>query len=337
MAKEIFSVSKQKAYQKAGPEDLVELLPAPGCTSIVLPKWFIETLFHALVRAEFIHLSGPTGAAKTACIDALRLEPENFRSLCRALGVKYKPLAIHPIEMVRFDTPGELHTRRALSEGTTFDENSPLVEALIRADAARKDTYPTVWLCEIGRVHTASIQGGLLNLMTRGDIHLPDGGSIPGRGIAWVADSNYQAENDSTHTLVTFDDALKRRFTVNLTLEYPSADQETLILTHLMHLGQIPRVPGDLVARVVKLGQEIRGHKAEGNLASVAPPTIYGYESFLRMAHAMPHLSLRHVAQATLLGNASAEDSKVAAVVFGSVFALQADDDEESSMRGSMI
>ena len=83
-------------------------------------------------------------------------------------------------------------------------------------------------------MHSSSVQGGLLNLIVKGDIVLPDGSRIDGRGISWVADSNYQAEQDATHTLVTLDDALKRRFSINLTLDYLSAEQEMQVLHHIL-------------------------------------------------------------------------------------------------------
>ena len=76
-------------------------------------------------------------------------------------------------------------------------------------------------------------------MMTNGDITLPNGYRLPGKGIAWVADSNYQAEQDSTHTLVTLDDALKRRFSINLTLDYLSAGQEVEVLHHLSKEGAL--------------------------------------------------------------------------------------------------
>jgi len=50
-----------------------------------------------------------------------------------------------------------------------------------------------------------------------------------------------------------------------------------------------------LIHKVVQLGQAVRRHRAEGNLRSLAPPTIYGYLAFLRMATALPHLNLQQL------------------------------------------
>ncbi len=73
-----------------------------------------------------------------------------------------------------------------------------------------------------------------MDLMGKIIIRLPDGSTIDPSGIAWVCDSNYQAESDSIHTLVTLDDALKRRFSINLTMDYLAAEQEEQILHHLI-------------------------------------------------------------------------------------------------------
>jgi hypothetical protein len=337
MAQAVYPVNNTKEYRMAGPTDLIQLLPAPGSNSLFIQKWRIETFFYGIVHHEFIHLSGPTGSAKTSLIEALYLVPENFGSLCKSMGIDNKPFKLFPIEMVIFDTPGELIQRRGLNKGTTFDELSPLVSALREADNMHEKSYPAVWLREIGRVHTASIQGGLLNLMTKGEIILPGDEYLDGNQIAWIADSNYQAENDSIHTLVTFDDALKRRFTINLTLDYPSPEQEVLILQYLIQEGQIPLVDNELITKVVKLGQVIRRHRTEGNLQSVAPPTIYGYMSFIRMAHALSHLSLQQVAVATILGNASLEDQKLVSSVFNEVFGLQSEYDQNTTIGRNLF
>lgn len=235
MPTKIYRINKPNEYRQAGPDDLIALLPAPGENPLFMVKWVIEILAAGIANYEFIHLSGPTGSAKSSLLEALYLVPGNFQGICKGLGIEDRPLRLYPVEMATFETPGELYYRRALKSGTTFDEKSRLVEALEDASKTNGDVYPLIWLREIGRVHSSSVQGGLLNLMTKGDIVLPDGSRIDGRKIAWVADSNYQAEQDSTHTLVTMDDALKRRFSVNLTLDYLSSEQEFRALQHILN------------------------------------------------------------------------------------------------------
>ncbi|HEU4388592.1 MAG TPA: hypothetical protein VFV34_12395 [Blastocatellia bacterium] len=330
MSERVFKVNNRDEYRKAGPTDLVELTPAPGGNPLFVMKWVVESLVYGVANHEFIHLSGPTGSAKSSLIEALYRAPENFTAVSGALGFDPRPLKLHAIEMATYETPGELYQRRSLKDGSTYDELSRLVKALDDAASSKRDCYPLIWLREMGRVHSSSVQGGLLNLMTRGDIVLPDGRRIPGDGIAWIADSNYQAERDSTHTLVSLDDALKRRFTMNLTLDYLSAEQEAQVLEHLSRNGsEIEDSDRELISRIVKLGQVIRRHRSEGNLQSLAPPTIYGYLAFMRMAEAMPHLNAQQVAVATLLGNAGLDDLKIVPGVFNEVFGLKAAESDD--------
>ncbi|MBN1567788.1 MAG: hypothetical protein JXA73_08060 [Acidobacteria bacterium] len=337
MSSQIYHVDKHREYQKAGPTDLIRLLPAPGANSLFLPKSLIEIVVYGIVNCEITHLSGQSGSAKSSLIEALFLEPVNFSLICRGLGYPEKPLKVHPIEMATFETPGELYQRRALKSGTTFDEESLLVNALMHCMESNGTFYALIWLREMGRVHSASVQGGLLDLMVRGDILLPNGSRVDGTKIAWVVDSNYQAESDAIHTLVTLDDALKRRFTINLTMDYLSAEQEYQVLEYLCSGGEWGKIERSLLKDVVHLGHAIRRSKSEGSLQSVPPPTIYGYLAFLRMAKTLPHLSLHQIALSTLLGNAGSDDRKAAALVFNQVFGLQGQDEEDSISLGKLF
>jgi hypothetical protein len=234
MATTIYRVYRPDEYRLAGPYDLIELHPVPGQNPLFLFKWVLEVLAYAIAGHELIHVSGPSGSAKSSLLEAFHLAPENFLIVCASLGLKPLPIKLYPIEMAIFEAPGELYQRRALKEGTTFDEPSLLVRSLEDAAEARGRFYPLIWLREMGRVHSSSVQGGLLNLMSKYDIVLPDGRRLDGSKIAWVADSNYQAEGESTHTLVTLDDALKRRFTINLTMDYLDLPQEIQVLQHIL-------------------------------------------------------------------------------------------------------
>lgn len=334
MAGQVFRVNDSYEYQKAGPTDLIRLLPVPGTNPLFLPKVQLEILVGAIASHEIVHISGPTGSAKSSSIEALYLVPENFQRICKSLGFPALPLRIYPVQMATYEAPGELYQRRALKNGTTFDEESPLVRSLQEAARLNGKYYHLVWLREMGRVHSASVQGGLLDLVTKADVLLPNGTRIDGRSIAWVADSNYQAESDATHTLVTFDDALKRRFTINLTFDYLSSDQEVQVIEHLIGEGVLKPVDDALIAKVVRLGQVIRRHRSEGNLQSVPLPTISGYIALLKMRQVLPHLSVQQITAATLLGNASADDRKHISAVFNEVFGLQADQ-EDDPIKGS--
>jgi hypothetical protein len=328
VAKTTFGIDSKAEYRKAGPTDLIELLPASGCNRIYVLKWVLESLVYSIATHDFIHLSGPTGSAKSSLIEAISLEPANFLAVCDAIGFAKKPVELFPVEMATYETPGELYQRRSLKDGTTFDEASDLVEAIGRAGAKAKARYPLIWLREMGRVHSSSVQGGLLNLMTRGAIMLPGGKKVDGGGIAWIADSNYQAARSSTHTLVVLDDALRRRFSTNITLDYLPPDLEAVVIERLVEASGWTGCGEDTIQKVVRLGQLIRAQRGEGALQSVTPPTIYGYLSFIRMSCIMKHLTLQQIALVTMLGNASDDDQKVIPGLFHEVFGLQSDCDE---------
>ncbi len=261
----------------------------------------------AIVHHEFVHLSGPTGSAKSSLLEALYTVPENFHGVCDGLGCAPRPLKLFPIEMATFEAPGELYQRRALKDGTTYDEPSRLVAALAAAARCAGPAYPLIWLREIGRVHSSSVQGGLLNLMTRAEIVLPDGTHFPGQGIAWVADSNYQAEQSATHTLVTLDDALKRRFTINLTLDYLTAEQEVQVLGYIFNANggvrscRAHRQGGATGQRRPAASQ--RGEPADADAAHHL--RLHGVSENGPGAAAR---GLQQVALATLLGNAGSDD-----------------------------
>jgi hypothetical protein len=230
-----------------------------------------------------------------------------------------------------------LYTQRAIKDGQTYDEESELITALREAAASLKECVPLIWLREMGRVHSTSVQGGLLNLITRGIIRLPDGKFISGAGIAWVTDSNYNVEDTATHTLVTLDDALARRATVNIPFNYLLPEEEVRIIQNLANEGHLPQLDEALVIKVVELGQAIRVQRSQGNVLSVAPPTLYSYFAFLRLAHALSNLSVQEVANVTLIGSASPADRERLAGVFSEVFGLRKGRRGDTLMGGDLL
>lgn len=340
----ILDVEAIEEYRKAGPLDLVAMLAVKGQHPLFLPKNLVELVVWGIVSHESMHISGPTGTAKSSLIEALYLEPRNFAAVCSALGFEHKPLSLYTIEMATFESPGELYQRRALTNGCTIDEPSTLVEAIQDAASNRDAYYPLIWLREMGRVHSPSVQGGLLNILEKNDIVLPGNERIAGKGIAWVADSNYQAEEDSTHTLVTFDDALKRRFSLNIKMGYLQPEQEAHILHSILRNGSADLAGENATAsvaqaiqQVVRLGHAIRQRKAKGELISASPPTIYGYLTFLRMAAGLPHFSLPDITRNTLLGNVSDDEEEQVAGILNEVFGLRIEFENEPTMGGNII
>jgi hypothetical protein len=233
MGQSVYSLNNPKEYKMAGPYDLVELIAPPGRHPLILPKWIPEAIVYAIVNHEKTHLSGPTGSAKTKLAEDLQNVPENFEIICQSLGYPVLPLKVFAVEMAIFEAPSELWQRRAISGGNTFDELSILIQYFQKAEQLSGSTYPVIHLREFGRVHSSSVQSGLPDIMAEADILMPDGNRIDGRNIAWLCDSNYQDEENSTYTLVTLDDALKRRFTVHICMDYLTPEQEVTILQHI--------------------------------------------------------------------------------------------------------
>jgi len=94
---------------------------------------------------------------------------------------------------------------------------------------------------------------------------------------------------------------------------------------------------GDLIKGVVKLGHVIRRFRVEGKMQSVPPPTIYGYQAFVRMARVLPHLSLLQVAEATLLGNASMEDRRMIPGIFSEAFGMVEGKEKDALKGGNLL
>lgn len=322
MATKIAQLSSTEDVLRAGPNDPIQMLPVRGNPPMAPPKWLLEALAHAIILPEFIHIHGPTGSGKTATLDALTKEPENWKLLCEILELPYLALLAFPIEMVNYETPGELYARRALKDGQTYDEESVFILAIRQAIAHRKTHYPLIWVREMGRCHSPAVQHGLLNLMTSGYIPLAGGEFISGEGIAWVADSNYHVEATAAHTMVPLDDALAARFGVNITCDYLSGDEVLQVLFHYQEQGYLPPVPAPAVAQAVKLGEDIRAMRSQGRLSSVTPPTMRTYFAYIRMYNMMPHLGPKGVAGVTLLGAASPEDLTDLAGTCSAVFGV---------------
>ena len=104
-----------------------------------------------------------------------------------------------------------------------------------------------------------------------------------------------------------------------------------------MRKAQAQTVDVELINQVVKLGQLIRRHRAEGRLLSVPPPTIYGYQAFLRMAKALPHLAPDQIALVTMLGHASEEDRAMVPGLLHQVFGLQQSEDEDDPVLSGQL
>ncbi|MBM3211770.1 AAA family ATPase [Candidatus Poribacteria bacterium] len=306
---EIYKLIDIISFNKAGPNDLVEMKALPGQHPLIIPKWILEILIYSIVYGEVLHVSGATGTGKSSIIESLTV-PDNFYALLDAFEFPRKPLRLHQVEMALFDTPTEIYFRRSLVNGMTFDEDSPIVKALKEASETEDQFYHVIWLKEIGRCHNATIQGALLNLIKRGEIYLRDS-SMNINSLCWIADSNYAVMEDWVHTLITLDDALKRRFSINIKIEFLSETEEVIVLNRIVQEDILLKEKEleQQIKQVVKLGNLVRRSKLQGKLTSISAPTIYGYLAFLRL-HTFLQRSPLEAAKSTFLGNASAEDEK---------------------------
>lgn len=333
---DIFRITDKKALARAGSRDLVALEALKGNVPIVKELGILEVIGWGIIDSEFIHIHGETGAGKNALIESLAFHPQNWEALCEHLGAPYRPLRVFPIEMAVFETISEIYSRRAISQGQTFDEPSPLVQAIREATALADKAYAVIWLREIGRTPTASVQGGLLNLMTKGVVRLSDNEMVNAADIAWIADSNYHTDDSSSHILVAQDDAINRRWTRNLSFDYPGQEMAAEVLKFHRSQGFIPNVSDELIVKVVALGEEIRRQRREGALLSLAPPSIYGFSAFLRAAYRHQRLSPLEIAECTMLGAATPKDRQSARSIFADAFAKNMNDSNVSTRAGSI-
>ncbi len=319
----IFHVTSQD-YRKAGANDLIQLHGAHGNNDLFVPRYLLEIVVSAIVLHETLHIGGPTGSGKTALIEALCDVPENFLAIHEHMKLpgEPKPVRCWPVPVSSIDSPSEVyHLRSIAPDRGTYFENSAIFNALEEAQSpeVKEQFYCTVWFKELGRVGEA-VQGALVDVITQGRIAHPSRGSISTDGVAFLADSNYQAQDVAVHTLATFDESLKRRFRYNTTVMYQSPAVESIILRHICSDEGIA-YDEEVLAGIVKLGGKVREAKAAGKLVSLPPPTISAYLSILKIVRILPGLELRTLLENSILGNATNDDRKLFPALYHDTFA----------------
>jgi len=320
MKTKLYDIRDKDEFRAATPYDMIKLIPAEGSHSHYKYKYALNIMTFGICHQKAIHLSGPTGAGKSSMIEAITEEPENFRLLCEYAGYEYKPPLLYEIEMVKFDTPGECHEKTVIKDKNTVDVPSAIIEALLDAQEKATDHYPIVYFMEMGRVHSASIQGGLLNIVGKPFVKTLDNKKVPTGRVCFIADSNYQAAGDATYTLVVLDAALKRRWDINLNIPHFPEENQVQIMYDLVYETLDKKPDLELIKNLIKLGQMIYQYKAEGNLVSVSEPNPKGYLTCYEMIKAMPGNGINLNVTNSMLGNAATEDLKLVDTSIQTVF-----------------
>lgn len=311
MSSMVYDLIIEKEFKKAGSNDLIKMVPVADSHSLYMPKYILVAMTEAIVHRERCHLSGPTGSGKSALLLALQV-PENLRLLCHYLGFEYKPLEVFDQEMADLDTAGELHKTKEIRDNNTETVLSELYQFMIKADKNKDSKFFYVHARELGRVHSSSIMSGLLEPMSTTKINIPGYGIVDGNSVGFFGDSNYQSMNspEHQHTLVEYDSALDRRFTVKITMDYLSEEEEFAMMNDILS-EQFGKVNKPLLEMIIRLGHVIRQYRSEGSLLSVSSPIPSVYTTAYRMAN-RDFMDTEIVFQITLLGHAQNEDQKLA-------------------------
>jgi MoxR-like ATPase len=316
MKKRVFDIQNEGQFNEADSYDLIKMIPVDGSHALYIPKYILSMISYAIVHQEFTHISGPTGTAKSSVIIAIT-KPENFKLLCRYHGWKYKPVMLFEEDMVKYETPGELLQYRAIRNNETVDTPSSLVVAMSEGMKYFSAYYIVIFAKELGRVLNGTVMNGLLNLISKQTIVLPSGQHIDGSKLCFLTDSNYQDSEESEYTLCKLDNALRRRFPLNILIDYYSENEEFIILKDILSEA-FEQIDEKLIEKIVRLGKVIRQHKAEGSLSSIVSPTIYGYLSCYRISTSL-NLSTDIVIMNTMLGNAGSDDQALAESILQNV------------------
>lgn len=326
-----FDVGDAVQLERSGPNDLLRLRPLPGRQPVFFPKHLLQTVAWCVARRRHIHLSGPTGAGKTGLLENLLLVPENLEAVCRSVGLEPRPVQVHAIEMSQFGAAPDIWCSVELTRSRTRIVPSPIVRAIMDTQGLRDSHFVVVWLRELGRVMTASIQGSLVSLV-QDDIELYDGQRLDASHVVFVTDSNH-FDDESLYTLVQKDAALMRRW-LTMPIGYLAEEQEATIVSQL--LGD--SVPDDQVAKVVRIGAEIRAKHKGGGFKSVSPPTIRSYVVCLEAVRDLQaQVPVHELVRTVLLGGVGPEDAADATAIVARAFGLRVSDDRSRETRGATI
>ncbi len=309
----------QENYSNAGYSDLVRLEPLPGQVAPIVERWKLDLMVAGIVSGSRLHVSGPTGTAKTLTIRSLVYRPSNFETICRALGLPLLPLTVYSCQIGRFDGPSEIVFRRtATKRGEIVDEDSILVKALKEQDGRRGQNYAVILLPELGRALSEAIQGALVELISPTVLLDSERRLLLVDHVCWLGDSNY-ADTTGEYSLVKLDEALHRRLSIAVEMFHPGEEQECAILKTLVAESD----PEELV-RIVRLASDVRKARAERSLLSLPPPSLDGCAQFLKMRRMLPHVQVETLAFSTVLSSCAPADRPKAGDMLAKIFGVTA-------------
>ncbi len=322
-----FKLNRKGAWQKAGPNDLVELQSPGGAGhGLFYKKNVLHYLTLTIAEGGCLHLSGNSGSGKTSLIEAVANDPENWRHLCLHNGIEHKPLNLFRLAAYNFDSPNEVWHRRAINANGTYDEIQQLIVFIEYAIEHPDEGYFAVNIMEIGRMRP-QIQNALVHLITRGDIINPlNGNSIGRASIAYIADSNYVAAEQHDFLLAEKDTALFNRINeTGIEISHLGQEEEFTILKSIKSKIGCRELPDELLEKITYLGHLIRREQLEnGALTSINPVSMRQYMSFMKKA-ARSNMPPEELVEVTLFALASKEDRSTINELKSYVFGINQD------------
>ncbi|MAE63258.1 MAG: hypothetical protein CMJ18_03215 [Phycisphaeraceae bacterium] len=280
----------------------------------------------AITTRAPLHLSGKSGGGKSHFLNALLFgPPENFEKVRDSLDLpKWDRIACHRIFISSFEAPSEIWYRTVVKEFSTHDQPQRMLEVLEEA-AADRETLHVVWIVESGRGITATVQGGLLEIVGQDTIRDPQGKQFDARNVAFVTDSNHQANESGDFAIHELDQAYGRRWTRRLTFAGLDPEQEARVLRELAADST-----EEQVGQVVALAIAIRRKHGENALESVLPPTIDAELDLLGCLRRLP-VDSRQTVFNTLLGHCQDQERDEAESIFAEAFGVKVDTDSAAA------
>ena len=87
-----FDAHDPSALSRAGDHDILKIRQRARDGALFVPKASVVSLLYAVANHDHVHLSGPTGSGKSALIDAVLADEQNYQSFTRALGLPRGPV-----------------------------------------------------------------------------------------------------------------------------------------------------------------------------------------------------------------------------------------------------